>query len=146
MLDVNAALLEARELTVASDHRGLGNRRDPGHAEQRRHLALVHDPAADSDGSSSCSASMRPASRWYWSALRITPAERTGSPSSVKPAAPTSASSAISVSSSPRCPTVIAARKPVGIRASARARSRSERSTGAESTTGSVLGWARIAQ
>ena len=32
------------------------------------------------------------------------------------------------------------------MRASARARSRSERSTGAESTTGSVFGWARIAQ
>ena len=32
------------------------------------------------------------------------------------------------------------------MRASARARSRSERSTGAESTTGLVLGWARMAQ
>ena len=103
-------------------------------------------PPPESDGSSSCSAIIRPASRWYWSAWRITPAERTGSPSSVKPTAPTSASSAISVSSSPRCPTVIAAMKPVGMRAPARARSRSERSTGAESTTGSVFGWARIAQ
>ncbi len=103
-------------------------------------------PPADSDGSSSWSASTRPARRWYWSAWRITPAERTGSPSSVKAAAPTSASSAISVSRSPSCPTVIAARKPVGMRASARARSRSERRTGAESTTGSVFGCARIAQ
>ena len=42
-------------------------------------------PSPDSDGSSSCSASRRPARRWYWSAWRITPAERTGSPSSVKP-------------------------------------------------------------
>ena len=66
----------------------------------------------------------------------MTPAERTGSPSSVKPAAPASARSAISVSRSPSCPTVIAAMKPVGMRASTRARSRSERSTGAESTTG----------
>ena len=30
-------------------------------------------PPAESDGSSSCSASSRPASRWYWSAWRITP-------------------------------------------------------------------------
>ena len=37
-------------------------------------------PSPDSDGSSSCSASTRPASRWYWSAWRITPAERTGQP------------------------------------------------------------------
>ncbi len=64
----------------------------------------------------------------------------------MKPAAPASASSAISVRPSPRWPTVIAAMKPVGMRASLRARSRSERSTGAESTTGSVLGWAMIAQ
>ncbi|HEX8854122.1 MAG TPA: hypothetical protein VF752_00860, partial [Thermoleophilaceae bacterium] len=47
----------------------------------------------ESAGSSSCSASTRPASRWYWSACRITPAERTGSPSSVNAAAPASASS-----------------------------------------------------
>ena len=89
---------------------------------------------------------IRPARRWYWSAWRSTPAERTGMPSSVKPAAPASASSAISVSPSPRCPTVTAAMKPTGMRASSRARSRSERSTGAESTTGSVFGWAMIAQ
>ena len=37
-------------------------------------------PSPDSEGSSSCSASSRPASRWYWSAWRITPAERTGQP------------------------------------------------------------------
>ncbi len=76
----------------------------------------------------------------------MTPAARTGRPSSVKPAAPASASSAISVSCSPSWPTVTAAVNPVGIRASARARSRRERSTGAESTTGSVFGMARIAQ
>jgi hypothetical protein len=103
-------------------------------------------PSPDSVGSSSCSASGLPARRWYWSAWRITPAERTGSPSSLKPAAPAPASSAISVSSSPRWPRVIAARNPVGIRASARARSRRERSTDAESTTGSVFGMARMAQ
>ena len=42
-------------------------------------------PSPLSDGSSSCSASVRPASRWYCSAWRITPAERIGRPSSVKP-------------------------------------------------------------
>ena len=82
----------------------------------------------------------------YWSARRIRPAERTGRPSSVKPAAPSSASSPISVSSAPCCPFVIAARNPTGISASARACSISEPSTAAESTTGSVFGIARIAQ
>ena len=43
----------------------------------------------------------RPASRWYWSARRSTRALRTGRPSSEKPTAPASRSSAISVSSSP---------------------------------------------
>ena len=102
-------------------------------------------PPADSAGSSSWSAMLRPASRWYCSAWRITPAERSGRPSSVNASAPESASSAISVSCSPRCPMVTAAVKPTGTRASARARSRSESSTDAESTTGSVLGMARIA-
>jgi hypothetical protein len=103
-------------------------------------------PSPDSDGSSSWSASVRPASFWYWSALRSTPALRTGRPSSVKAKAPESASSAISVSSVPFWPRVIAAVKPVGMRASSRARSRSDARIEAESTTGSVLGMARIAQ
>jgi hypothetical protein len=67
-------------------------------------------------------------------------------PSSVKPAAPASASSAISVSSEPAWPFVIAARKPVGTSASAFAVSISEPSMDAESTTGSVFGIATIAQ
>ena len=71
-------------------------------------------PFPDSDGSSSCSASVRPARRWYCSAWRMTPAARMGSPSSVKAAAPASASSAISVSRSPAWPTVMAAVKPGG--------------------------------
>ena len=41
-------------------------------------------------------------------------ASATGKPSSLKPAAPSRASSAISVSSCPRCPLVIAARNPTG--------------------------------
>ena len=83
---------------------------------------------------------------WYWSARRIRPGATTGRPSSVKPAAPWSASSAISVSSAPSWPRVIAARKPTGITACAFASSISEPSTAAESTTGSVFGIARIAQ
>ena len=82
----------------------------------------------------------------YWSARRISPGDATGMPSSVKPAAPASASSPIPVSSAPVCPFVIAARKPTGISASARAVSISEPSVAAESTTGSVFGIARMAQ
>ncbi len=74
------------------------------------------------------------------------PAEMTGLPSSVNAAAPAAASSAISVSSSPSWPLLIAAMNPVGTTASSRARSTSAPSTDAESTTGSVFGIARIAQ
>ena len=82
----------------------------------------------------------------YWIARGIRPAEPTGTPSSLKPAAPRSASSPISVSSAPRWPFVIAARKPTGIAASARAESSSVPRTAAESTTGSVFGIASTAQ
>ena len=58
-------------------------------------------PLPDSVGSSSCRHSTPPASRWYCSALRRMPARCTGLPSSVKPSAPASRSSAISVSASP---------------------------------------------
>ncbi len=67
-------------------------------------------------------------------------------PSSEKATAPVSASSPISVSSSPCCPRVIAARNPTGTSASLRAASTSAPSVAAESTTGSVFGIARIAQ
>ena len=82
----------------------------------------------------------------YWSARRISPADATGTPSSENATAPASASSAISVSSSPRWPRVIAARKPTAISASRPAVSTSAPSVAAESTTGSVFGIARIAQ
>ncbi len=72
-------------------------------------------------------------------------AAATGLPSSVKPIAPASRSSAISVSASPRRPRVIEAMKPTGIRASRRAASRSERRTVASSTVGSVFGIATTA-
>ena len=103
-------------------------------------------PSRDSVVSSQCSAMRRPVTAPYWSARRIRPGDETGTPSSLKPAAPPVASSAISVSSAPRCPLVIDARKPTGISASARAVSTSEPSIAAESTTGSVFGMARIAQ
>ena len=97
-------------------------------------------------GSSQCTATVRAATAAYCSARRITPADATGRPSSVNPAAPRSASSPISVSSPPSWPFVIAARNPVGTTASRRASSTSPSSTAAESTTGSVFGIARIAQ
>ena len=50
--------------------------------------------------------------RWYWSALRMTPASATGWPSSLKPAAPARASSTCSVSSAPLCPAVIGGEEP----------------------------------
>ena len=74
------------------------------------------------------------------------PADTTGLPSSVKPMAPRSRSSAISVSSSPASPRVIEARKPTGTRASRCARSISDPSTAAVSTVGLVLGIATTAQ
>ena len=58
-------------------------------------------PLPESVGSSSCSAITPPTSFWYWSAFRRMPARWTGLPSSVKPSAPASRSSAISVSASP---------------------------------------------
>ncbi len=76
----------------------------------------------------------------------MSPGVATGRPSSLNPAAPASASSAISVSSPPSRPLLIAARNPTGISASASAVSAREPSTAAESTTGSVFGMARIAQ
>ena len=103
-------------------------------------------PSPDRAGSSSCSAITPPHRRWYCSALRSIPADTTGLPSSVKPSAPASRSAAISVSTSPFRPRVIAARKPTGTRASRRAPSTSERSTETSSTTGSVFGIAITAQ
>ena len=60
---------------------------------------------------------MPPQRRWYWSARRITRALAIGRPSSVKPTAPASRSSTISVSSSPFMPRVTVARKPTGTEA-----------------------------
>ena len=70
--------------------------------------------------------------------------DSTGRPSSVNAVAPASASAAISVSSWPSWPLLIAAMSPTGTTASSRARSSRAPSTDAESTTGSVFGIARI--
>ena len=78
-------------------------------------------PPRESDGSSQWSASRRSVSALYCSARRMSPAETTGRPSSVNAAAPAPASSAISVSSSPSWPLLIAAMKPTGTTASSRA-------------------------
>jgi hypothetical protein len=100
-------------------------------ARERRLLAVKGEPAAGD--------------ALYWSARRMSPGDCTGMPSSEKAAAPASASSAISVSSAPSWPLVIAARKPTGPPPPAGALDeRAE--TAAESTTGSVFGIARIAQ
>ena len=98
-------------------------------------------PSPDSVGSSSCSAITPPHSRWYCSALRSMPALATGLPSSVKPSAPASRSSAISVSASPCRPARDRRRGSRRARAPRAGRvSRSERRTGRESTAGSVFG------
>ena len=97
-------------------------------------------------GSSSWSERIRPAALEYCSALRMRPAERTGLPSSVKPTAPHSASSTMSVSSLPSSPREIEAKNPTGTLAFVLASSTSAPKTAAESMTGSVLGIARIAQ
>ena len=78
----------------------------PGEPEPRaRPRPRASRRAPDSDGSSSCSASTPPHSRWYCSARCAGCAARcTGLPSSVKPSAPASRSSAISVSASPARP------------------------------------------
>ena len=90
-------------------------------------------PSPERSGSSSCRAITPPARRWYWSARRSTRALRIGSPSSEKPIAPASRSSAISVSSAPSIPRVTLATNPTGTEASRSARSRTEPSTAAES-------------
>ena len=98
-----APALVARDRGVALDHRALRDRGDAGEAEHRRRpRPRASRRRPESDGSSSCSASTPPASRWYWSAWRMRRASTTGKPSSLKPAAPSRASSTISVSSRAR--------------------------------------------
>ena len=70
----------------------------------------------------------------------------TGRPSSVKPAAPSARSSAMSVSSVPCRPRVIAGMKPTGTRASRAAASSSAPRIGALSIVGDVFGIAMTAQ
>ena len=113
----------------------------PASPSRARDLALVHDAVRRTATGPPRAARARRRTA-AGTAARAAGSRRgaTGLPSSVKPSAPVSRSSAISVSASPARPVVIEARKPTGTRASRRAASRSERSTGAESTTGSVFG------
>ena len=114
-----------RLLLVARRARGRGrpsrSRRPTGSRRSRarpRPRPRASGRRAESVGSSQWTATRRPVIAWYWSARRISPGATTGRPSSEKPAAPASASSAISVSSSPCWPFVIAARNPTGTSAS----------------------------
>ena len=110
----------ARERDVARDHQRLGDRGIAGEAELGGDRALVHLPVARERRlllvqRETAAGDRRVLER----AAHRARGERTGCPSSVKPAAPASASSPISVSSAPRWPFVIAARKPTGTSASA---------------------------
>ena len=131
VLDVDAPLLVGGERAVAGDHRRLRHRGDPAQAERAETSPSCITPSPDSARvllvqREHPTGEPLVLERLPHDARRSAPAARRR----VKPAAPASLSSAISVSCSPACPRVIAARKPVGTRASARARSRSERSTG----------------
>ena len=104
-------------------------------------------PPRVSVGSSQWSESRRPVIALYSSARRIRPAVATGRPSSVKAAAPASASSPISVSCVPSWPIVIAAVKPTGIcRLGLGPRPQAAQHVGACRRPASVFGIARIAQ
>ena len=144
VLEVHARVLVAGERGVARDHRGLADRGDAADAQrgadgalvllpprERRVLLVQRDDAA--------------AQPLVLQRLAQHPGALHRLPSSVKPTAPSSRSSAISVSCSPCRPRVIEGRKPIDMRASRAAVSRSERSSGAESSTGSVLGIASTA-
>ena len=102
-----------------------------GRRAKRRLLAMQREPPAREP--------------LYWSARRMSPAETTGPPSSVNAAAPRSELGHLGQLAA-AWPLLIAAMKPVGTTASARACSTRAPSTAAESTTGSVFGIARIAQ
>ena len=99
------AALVAGERAVARDHRRLAHARDPGDAEQRADLALVHRAAAAERRVLLVQREHAAGQALVLQRLAQHPgARRPGLPSSVKPSAPSSRSSAISVSSSPRRP------------------------------------------
>ena len=91
---MHAAAPVGREREVARDHHRLADRRPAAEAELgRRPSPRACGRRAMSDGSSQWSASGRPVIALYWSARRISPADATGTPSSVNATAPASASS-----------------------------------------------------
>ena len=134
------ASAQSRAIIVVSDTLGI-----PAMPSSALTEPSCIEPAPESAGSSSCSAMTPPHRRWYCSALRIIPAFVMGLPSSLKAMAPSSRSSAMSVSSSPRMPRVTVATKPTGTRASRAAESRSAPSTGALSIVGEVFAIATTA-
>ena len=142
-----AAALVPGERRVAGDHRRLADARDPGDAQPRADAALVHRARARQRGVLLVQGE-HAAGRAAGTAAPCAACRRRdhGPPSSVKPSAPWVRSSAISVSSRPCWPRVIAAMKPTGTRASRAAPSRSERRIAPESTTGSVFGMATTQQ
>ena len=102
VLDVDPAALVAGDRGVAGDHRRLGDRRDAADAEQRatpRPRASRRPPTATGPPRGGRSAARPAAGTGAPGAARRRHAP--GRPSSVKPKAPASASSAISVSCSP---------------------------------------------
>ena len=105
-------LLVRGEREVARDHHALGDRRVAGEPELGRDGALVHVAAARQRRLLAVQRERPPGDRRVLERAPHQPGATTGRPSSVKPAAPASASSPISVSSLPAWPFVIAARKP----------------------------------
>ena len=76
---MDPAVLVAGQRRVAGDQRRLGDARDAGQPEPRGLTSpSCMTPRPESVGSSSCRHRIRPASRWYCSALRRMPARWTG--------------------------------------------------------------------
>ena len=140
VLEVHAPILIAGELRVAGDHRGLAHARDPADAERRTDRALVHGAAARERRVLLVQGQHASAQALVLERLAQHARGGTGRPSSVKPSAPCPAQ----LGHLSQLDALEAARdrreKPTGTRASRAAASRSERSSGAESITGSVLG------
>src|SRR5712692_1491231 len=99
-------------------------------------------PGPVSVRSSACTMTGRPRSCAYSKARRITPADITGRPSSVRQTHPASLSSAMSLSDSPRDPRVMAPAGSTRANPASRARACTNLATEALSQTGRVFGMA----
>ena len=106
---MHARVLVAGERGVARDHRRLGDRRDAADAERGADGALVHARRrARASGPPRAARSRRRTGAGTAAPCAACRRSAPGRPSSVKPTAPSSRSSAISVSCSPSRPRVIA--------------------------------------